>query len=161
MKIPEIADYPEAARVWIYQASREVDPPAAHRIHQEIETFTEVWTSHNVMLRATGGFLHNRFVVLIVDETRAGASGCSIDKSVAFIRKLEQDHSITLLDRLTFAYLEENEVRTVGKDLLSSKISSGAITDETPFFDNLVKTLGEFNERWITPLGESWIKRMA
>jgi hypothetical protein len=44
------------------------------------------WTAHGANLKAYGEVRHHRFIVMIVDETAAGASGCSIDKSIHFIR---------------------------------------------------------------------------
>ena len=99
--------FPDESRVWIYQADRPFDEADIQAVNEDIERFCEQWTSHNRALRALGGVMHDLFVVLVVDETRSEASGCSIDKSVAFVKSLEQKYGRRLLDRHTIAYLDE------------------------------------------------------
>ena len=83
--------FPDESRVWIYQADRPFEEDDIQKINDEIDRFCEQWTSHNRDLRALGGVMHDQFIVLVVDETQASTSGCSIDKSVAFVKSLEWD----------------------------------------------------------------------
>ena len=68
---------------------------------------------------------YNRFIILIVDESHAGASGCSIDKSVHFMQQLEQEYGINLFDRFNLAYRNGEEILSVPRakfeELLASK----------------------------------------
>jgi hypothetical protein len=160
IQMNDLPSFPDQSRIWIYQATTTADPDSVGKINQAIVDFTREWTSHNLQLRATGGLLHGRFVVLIVDESQAGTSGCSIDKSVYFIKHLEEKYNLDLLNRLYFAYLDQGEVKVVHKGKLTEFYQEGRISEETLFFDNLVKTKGEFVDRWIVPLKKSWIKRM-
>ena len=156
----DLIAYPDASRVWIYQAAQPFPKEELDRVNEDIQRFATEWTSHNVQLKATGGLIHDYFVVLVVDETRAGASGCSIDKSVRFIQYLEQAYRRTMFDRLTFAYLEDEQVHTIHRDDLKSAYEQGKISDDTLFFNNLVKTKGEYLKSWLVPLKESWHYRM-
>ena len=153
--------FPDESRVWIYQADRPVNESLVGKVNGLVDQFAEQWTSHSHDVNATGGLLHDRFLVLIADETRAGVSGCSIDSSVAFVRQLGEFCMVDFMDRQHFAYLENDEVKTVHMHALADLYGSGQVDDSTMFFDNLVKNKGDFVSSWVKPLGESWMKRFA
>ncbi|MCB0611377.1 MAG: hypothetical protein H6562_12915 [Lewinellaceae bacterium] len=155
------AALPETARVWIYQADRPFNPEETPAVRQKIKRFADEWVSHNRQLQAEAELYHDRFIVLIVDESHAGASGCSIDSSVRFLRGLEAEYGVDLFDRMTFAYQQGSDVKTAGREQFAELYASGAINDQTPVFDNLVNNLGDFRHQWVKPLGESWHKRMV
>src|ERR1700744_2326032 len=96
--------FSENSRVWIYQSDRKLTDAETQQIQQYLNSFTTQWTAHNNQLKAKGEVRYNRFLVLIVDESQAGASGCSIDKSVNFMKRLEQQFGINLFDRFNLAY---------------------------------------------------------
>lgn len=157
----DLLAFSDSARVWIYQGNDVLEEEAIQRVNQRILEFTEVWTSHNRNLRATGGLLHDRFLVLVVDEENAGASGCSIDASVRFVQSIGADHNVDFFDRWLFAYLDDNQVKTVHRNDLKDQYAEGRVKDDTLFFDNLVSSKGQFLTRWLVPLGESWMKRFV
>lgn len=156
----DLIAFPDTSRVWIYQSNQPFSKNVLEDVNELTQLFVKEWTSHNHLLKATGGVIHDLFIVLVVDESQAGASGCSIDKSVRFIQFVEQQYNRSMFDRLTFAYLEEEEVKLIHKDELTAAYAEGRIHDETLFFDHLVKTKGEYLQRWLVPLKESWHKRM-
>lgn len=156
----DLIRFPDNSRVWVYTSSREFQDDELGMLEKEIQSFTREWTSHNKELHATGGILHNRFLVLVVDESKSGASGCSIDSSVRFIRHLEQRFQTDFFNRQLFCYLKGEEVNTVQQSELKSTFESGQIGENTLFFDPLVQTKGAFLENWLKPLGSSWFARM-
>lgn len=152
---------PDTTRVWIYQAQTPFTENKITEIRQHISNFTTSWVSHNNQLRAFGDIYHNQFIVLMVDESLAGASGCSIDKSVHFIKQLEQHYSIDLFDRMTFTYKDGEVIKSAPRMEFAQLYKSGKINDTTLVFDNLIKTKADFEANWVKPLGESWHKRMV
>jgi hypothetical protein len=152
---------PDNTRVWIYQSNRQFSDAEVERLRLAIERFTTQWVSHNQQLRAFGNIFHNQFIVLMVDESQAGASGCSIDESVYFIKQIENDFQINLFDRMNFTYKDRNEIKTAHRDDFARLFEEGKIDDDTMVFDNLVKTKKDFSEAWLKPLGQSWHKRMV
>ena len=156
----DLIAFPDASRVWIYQSNKPFKKEQLDEVNNLVLRFVADWTSHNHLLKATGGIIHDCFIVLVVDETRAGASGCSIDKSVRFIQYLEQEYDQNLFDRLTFAYLDGEDVKMIHKIDMEKAYQEGVITDETLFFDNLVKTKEDYLKKWLVPLKKSWHSRM-
>lgn len=157
----KISDLSPLSRVWIYQSTQEIPVTKQEAIQAQIEAFTQQWTAHNQALRAAGALQQQRFIVLMVDESQAGASGCSIDKSVHFIQQLEAAFDLNLFDRMTFTYLENEEIKSADRDTFAQLYADGLINDETLVFDNLVKNKEEFDNSWVKKLGESWHKRMV
>ena len=149
----------DSARVWVYQSSRAFTEVETAELNQDLGAFARDWTAHNQHLRAAGEVVHDRFLVLAVDESQAGASGCSIDKSVHFIQEIESRYGTQLFDRMRFAYRFGGEIRTAGLDEMKGLYESGGIDDETVYFNNLVEDMGAFRREWMQPIGESKLKR--
>ncbi len=148
--------FSENSRVWIYQSDRQLTTDETAQIQQHISDFTTMWTAHNNQLKATGEVRYNRFLILIVDESQAGASGCSIDKSVHFMQQIEQKFGINLYDRFNLAYREGNEVLSLPRNAFEQKLTSGEINSNTVVFNNLVPTLKELQTKWEVPFKDSW-----
>ncbi len=154
--------FPDESKMWIYQAELPFDEGAIDAINEEINNFCTQWTSHNRDLKAIGGVMHDLFIVLVVDETQSSASGCSIDKSVAFVKYLEHKYGRKLLLRNNVAWLDKNEnIHLTPLEALNGAVSEGKMDMNTLVFDNLVATRKDYLKRWTVPLGESWMKRFV
>lgn len=152
--------FSENSRVWIYQANREFTTNELIQLQQQLQHFTSAWTAHNHQLKATAEIRYNRFIVLIVDETQAGASGCSIDKSVRFMHEIEQAYHINLFDRFDIAYREGAQVLSANRAQFEQLVQQHHVNEDTIVFNNLVQTLKELNTRWEIPFKESWHQQL-
>lgn len=153
--------FPSDSRVWIYQSNRVFTPQECTQITKELVDFTRSWESHHQQLYATGEVVHHRFIVLMVDEGQVGAGGCSIDRSVAFLKDLSARYQVDLFNRLLFSYMEQDEVQTVGKEEFEKRYKEGRIQNETLVFDTLVKDKEAYTHSFLKPLASSWHKRMV
>src|ERR1700712_1384731 len=135
--------FSEQSRVWIYQSDRELYDEQVKQLHEILNNFTAEWTAHNHRLKAKAEIRYNRFFILIVDETQAGASGCSIDKSVNFMKRLEQEFNINLFDRFNLAYREAEEVLSLPRHDFEELLKQGTINTNTIVYNNLVQNLSE------------------
>ncbi len=152
---------PDTTRVWVYQANRPFRDEDIPAVREKVRAFAQSWVSHNRQLRAHADVLHNRFIVLMVDEGQADASGCSIDKSVYFLKQLQAEYGVNLFDRMVFSYKDGEEVITVPREEFTRLYQEGKINDDTLVFDTLVNTKGALDENWLKPLSQSWHKRMV
>ena len=148
--------FSENSRVWVYQADRKLSDKEVEQINVLLNDFTTAWTAHNNQLKAKGEIRYNRFIVLIVDESQAGASGCSIDKSVRFVKDIEAQFGINLLDRFNLAYKEGSEVLSSPRHQFEEKIKQGSINTETIVYNNMVQSLAELNTKWEFTFKDSW-----
>ena len=153
---------PDRARVWIYQSSRAFNDAETADIEAFMRHFLENWASHGRELATEGALVHQRFLVFVVDETATGASGCSIDKSVGFVRDLQTQYNVDFLDRMTFAFRNSTrEIVFAHSDEFARLYREELIDNDTIVFNNLVQTLGEFRAKWEVRLAESWHKRFV
>lgn len=151
----------DSSKVWVYHSSEVIPEEKIPEIKKHIFHFVGQWVSHNRALKAYGNIFHNRLLCLFVDETQAGASGCSIDSSVRFIKELGSHYKVDFFDRMIFSYILDDEVYTSKRPALKQQYAAGEITDDTLFFNPLVKNKEEFINHWLVPLGDSWMKRMV
>lgn len=152
-----IETFPKSSRIWVYQASRELNPSEMEYILSALRKFVPAWTAHDQQLSAHGWVTNKLFLFLMVDESQAGASGCSIDSSVAFIRSLGEKLNIDWFDRLNFAYKDDSDrLHLIHKDELPNAYQSGVVHDDTIFMNTLINNRGDIESKWEVPLKDSW-----
>lgn len=157
--IRTIDTMPAHARLWVYKTVRDLSAAEQKLIRERGAAFTSGWAAHGAPLDACVDVLRNRFVLIAVDEEQAHASGCSIDKSVGFVKQLEHDLNLMLTDRMVVVYERDGAVASCRLQDLPALLKEGAITADTPVFDDLVSTVGELRERFRVPLRASWMER--
>ncbi|WDF76596.1 ABC transporter ATPase [Mucilaginibacter sp. KACC 22773] len=149
-------EFSQHSRVWIYQADKKLTDDVVQQIQQELDKFTTGWTAHNNQLKAKGEVRYNRFLILIVDESQAGASGCSIDKSVHFMQNIGQHFNINLFDRFNLAYRDDAEILSLPRHAFEDMLKQGKINTETIVYNNMVQNLAELETKWEVPFKNSW-----
>lgn len=145
------------SKVWVYHSDRIFTQDEVQQINTEISTFSTAWASHGQSLKATGKVILDRIIVLMVDESMAGASGCSVDASVAFVKNIALKYEVNLFDRMLITYIYEGQAHTTKLADLSSQIAGKE--SEVLVFDNLVKTKNDLQEKSILPVKDSWVNR--
>ncbi len=160
---PQIIDNEQLApqsKVWIYTASRPLTEAETELAQQELDRFTAQWTAHNQALQARAEVFAQQLAILVVDETRAGASGCSIDKSVHFLQDLGQRIGVDFFDRMRFGWMDGDKLRFNSRDELAAFRAASNINDDTAMLNTLAPTLSDLRDKWLLPLGQSWHKRL-
>lgn len=152
-------ELPEESRVWIYQSDRKFTDEELAEIEAGLKEFVEQWAAHGTGLQASFTTRYNRFIILAVNQEAQGATGCSIDASVHFIQQLEQKYSVNLLDKMNVTFRQGEFI--THKQLIDFKkmAKEKSVSGNTIVFNNLVNTVGEFNDYWEVPAAESWHSR--
>jgi hypothetical protein len=156
-------DFSPASRVWVYVSNRALSESEAAQVQMALEVFCRQWTAHNQALQAAGRVVERQAIVLLVDETRAGASGCSIDKSVHFLEDLGGRLGVDFFDRMRFGFQDAatGVGRWVGREELSALVQNGEIGQDTLMYNTLVTNKEALDTRWLVPFGESWHRRLV
>ena len=139
------------SRVWVYQSDRGLSDKEVVFIQQKLFTFCKDWKSHQAHLKSSYKVLHNRFIILLVDEQEQNASGCSIDSSVKVIKEIETEFDIDFFNRTQIAFQQRGEIVT-----LSIPEFKKVVQTDTLVFNNLVRTKADFEENWETVAKNSW-----
>lgn len=144
-------------KIWIYQADRIFSPDESARIMERVGPFISSWTAHGSALEGKGHLKHDLFLILEVDEEQAGVTGCSIDKSVHFIKSLEQEFNVNFFDRLKIAYRDETHaIQLADRSVFEELIKSGIVHSQTIVFNNILTHASELESNWEIPFQDSW-----
>ena len=155
-----IKQMPGDARTWVYQSNTILTETQVNTIIQKGRAFIEGWAAHGAPLNASFDILYNRFIIIAVDEKQAMDSGCSIDKSVAFIKSVEQEFGLHLLDRMQVAYRKADAIEVCSLSEFEKLANNGAVNAATIVFNNMITTKAGFDSDWEVPLKGSWQSRV-
>jgi len=151
-------DFHPDSRVWIYQSDRSFTEQEQIEIDELLKQFTESWTSHSAKVKGFGKLFFNQFIILMADETASGVSGCSTDSSVRMITEIENKYNSDLFNRQNLAFFNGENIIQIPLSKLNEAISSNLINNETYYFNNVVLSKKELENKWIIPLKNSWLQ---
>jgi len=154
-----LQEMPSHARVWVYMANTTISNAVVEEINQKAEIFLAGWNTHGTGLDASIEILYDRFIVVMVDEDQAKASGCSIDKSVHFVQEVESFYNLDLMNRQLVGYRKGEELKTATLKEFGEMVKSGELTADTIVFNNIVGNKAEFFDNWEANLEDTWLNR--
>lgn len=156
-----IQNLPDDAKVWVYQANKVLSGEQLDTLIDKGNVFISEWAAHGASLKASFDVFYNRFVVIAVDEQQAMASGCSIDKSVKFMKEIGQQLGVDFFDRMQVAYIDkEDNVVSCSLNEFEKLANQNHVDENTIVFNNMVTTKAEFDSNWQIPLKNSWQSRV-
>jgi len=153
------ADFAPDSRVWIYQSSRLFAMGEALQIEDLLNDFVSHWKSHGTPVKGFGTLFFGQFIVLMADENATGVSGCSTDSSVRLIKQIEELYKVQLFDRQLLAFQVKDKVQLLPLPQLQHAVDNNFITPDTLYFNNLVQTREELENKWMIPVRDSWLTR--
>lgn len=143
-----IEQFPDNAQVWIYGADRFLNEAEEAFAQEQLNHFVGQWAAHGAELSAEGIIFHHNFIVIVSDESKVKASGCSIDSSVRFIKDLGKEINVDFFNRLKILIEKNGEFKRVHFNELANY-------SEWNMFDLTIKNLKDFKEKWVLPIRES------
>jgi len=152
------ADLPPDARLWCFGASRPLEDEETARIETSMASFLSEWTAHRRDLHAGFEWAHGRFLVVAVDESRADASGCSIDALTRRLKELGAELGLDLLDGAPVWFRDaDGAIRTTSRTDFVGLAREGTVGPGTRVFDLTVDRVGRFRERRLeSAAGDAW-----
>src|SRR5215218_2023 len=88
---------PDDARLWVFASAEPLDDERSAALLAEVDRFLGGWAAHGELLRAARDWRDDRFLAVGVDQSTAGASGCSIDGLFRRLQALQPTLGTTLL----------------------------------------------------------------
>jgi hypothetical protein len=150
---------PDASRVWIFGSDRPLTEEGTATLMKAVDAYLPEWKAHGVPLTVAGQLLDDRFLVVAVDQTTTGASGCSIDGLFRLLRGLESRVGATLVGGGRVFYRDlQGTVQSASRDELPGLTASGAITRNSVVFDTSITDLGAFRSGFEKPAKDCWAK---
>lgn len=152
-----LAALPDDARLWIFGASRSLGEQDAASLISSTQRFLEEWAAHGRALAVAFEWLHNRFLLVAIDEDRAAASGCSIDALVHYVKRLEGGLDVRLLDGGAVWLRAAAGIHCVGRREFRGMAERGEVDGNTIVFDLTVQHLGDVRDGgWERAAASSW-----
>lgn len=159
MPLVQIEDLPDDSRVWVFGADNDLGEGAADLMLREVDRFLADWHAHGAPLTSARDWRYKRFLTIAVDQSTAGASGCSIDGLFRSLKALQPRLGASLVTSgLVFYRDKKGRIQSVDREGFSAL--GDEITPKTKVFDPTVTTLGEWRARFELNAEDSWHARL-
>lgn len=148
----------ENSRVWIHTSNRKLTPQEVEWIEVVGGKFASEWAAHGSKLTANVYVMHQHFVITVLDESNASASGCSIDKLIHWLQGIGNALSVDFFDRKKVAFLKANnseEVILYDFTDLKQLYDNNQINDNDLIFNPLIDNLRTMKLSWMLPFQQS------
>lgn len=128
-------ELPDSSRIWLHLANRKLVASEEQFLKEQLTVFLDSWSAHGKRLQCNATLLFSQYLIFSVDENIESASGCSIDSSVHFAKRMGSELGIDFFTRLEVLVVEGNETR-----LLSY---FDALAQKAPFINPQISLLSE------------------
>ncbi|MEY2938837.1 MAG: hypothetical protein RL062_1426 [Bacteroidota bacterium] len=102
-----IKSIPSHARLWFYNVPKKLSEDEVLIFEGLRKQFLDSWNTHGRANEGDVWLIENQLIVVVGWNEFEPISGCSIDKSVAFIRSLSERFQVDLMDRM-WVYFQRN-----------------------------------------------------
>ena len=153
MPLVEFRALPDDARVWVFAASEPVKGEQAGRLLTTVDEWLAGWKAHGEPLTCARDWRDDRFLAIGVDQSTAGASGCSIDALFRVFKTLQAAGGPSLLGGSRVFY------RDSGGNVVAesrAEFAKAAISPDTTVFDTTVTTASDYRRKFEKRLRDSW-----
>ena len=154
-------ELPGRARLWVHVADRELTAAEQGALVRQLNDFLVGWSAHGAPLVAAGTVLYDRVLVVGLDEERAGATGCSIDKLVGWVRAHGEAAQVDWFDRHQVLWRQpgETEWKAMRTPEFWALRKAEVVTADSEVVDPLAVTVKEAKSGngWLVKrFDESW-----
>jgi hypothetical protein len=157
MPLVKLEALPDSARVWVFGANKTLEGAASETLLGEVDRFLSQWNAHGSPLTVGRDWKYGRFLTVAVDQSTAGASGCSIDGLFRSLKALEPKLGASLVTSgLVFYRDTSGAIQSVDRERFTALSAEGKIQLDTGVFDPTVTTLDEWRARFELDAAHSW-----
>ncbi len=157
MPLVQLRELPDSARTWVFGANKTLEGPASETLLAEVDRFLSQWKAHDSPLTVGRDWKYGRFLTVAVDQSTAGASGCSIDGLFRSLKALEPKLGASLVTSGLVFYRDQNgTLQSVDREQFAILGAERKIQATTRVFDPTVTTLGEWRARFEREASQSW-----
>ena len=150
---------PENSKVWIYTTNRELSNNEVNEIKKHSLDFLNNWTSHGIKVEGSILIPYNHFIIICASQENTNLSDCSIDDSIQFIKDIEENFNISLLNREIIAFKDGDNIKKINLKNLKDEVIAGNLHPNTIVFNNLIESKKDYVNIWETSASKTWLKR--
>src|SRR3954469_18141527 len=128
MPVAPFENLPDDSRVWVFAADRTLDEQQSKEMLAEVDRFLPTWNAHGSPLTVGRDWRYGRFLTVAVDQSTAGASGCSIDGLFRALKAVGPQLGASLVTSgLVFYRDERGALQSVDRERFTALSADGAI----------------------------------
>lgn len=159
MPVVPFETLPDAAKVWVFGSDTPLTDEGTNVLLKGVDEHLENWKAHGAPLTVGREWRDGRFLIVAVDQSTAGASGCSIDGLFRVLQQLERSVGSGLVGGGRVFYRDSHgSVQCVARGEVATLARSGAITEDTVVFDTSLTDLGTWRSCFERPAKDCWVK---
>lgn len=153
-----LADLPRGSRIWVFSSVRPLVAADEERLSALVARVFGVWVRKSPGVRGGFAFRDGHFLIVGADEREACVSGCGIDAMMQWVRQLEREAGLRLVDRMQVFWRDASgAVRSANRAEFKRLREAGEIGPETRMFDTAAARCDVLADgRFEVPLAESW-----
>ena len=152
---------PDDARVWIFAASDRLTPDAEATLFRTVDDYLEHWHAHGEPLTCARDWQEGRFLAIGVDQSTAGASGCSIDGLFRSLQNLQRSLGTALVGAARIFYRgRDGAVVCMDRATFQRIAAEGNVGPDTAVFDLAVTSAGAYRQSFEVPARATWHKNL-
>ncbi len=150
---------PPHARLWFYNIPRLLSDHEIARFESLRGEFLQDWNTHGKSNHGDVWLIENRLLVVIGWNEFESISGCSIDKSVAFIRQLSEFFQVDLMDRMWVYFEKDGQWNQAKINQFWAMRKANEVNDDTLILDTTISTFSQMHEL-TKKMADSWHAQM-
>src|SRR6476619_6787158 len=97
MPVVPFVTLPDSSRVWVFGSDKLLSEEGTKALLAGVDEHLADWKAHGAPLTVGREWRDGRFLVVGVDQSTAGASGCSIDGLFRVLQQLERQVGASLV----------------------------------------------------------------
>jgi hypothetical protein len=151
-------DISNEAKVWVYVSKTIFNANQKKIISKLSLSFLSDWKSHGEQVKGSVNVIENCFLLISAEVTSDTMCGRAVDSNVRFVKEIEKQTELNLLDRMTVAYrTKDDSINITSFSTLKSQIENNNDLDLKSVFNPMVSTKKEFLSSFEEPFEKSWI----
>lgn len=161
MPVVPFETLPDASRVWVFGSDKLLSDEGTKALLEGVDRHLADWKAHGAPLTVAREWRDGRFLVVAVDQSTAGATGCSIDGLFRVLQQLEREAGANLVGGGRVFYRDDHGVvQSTSRADVATLASSGFITKDTVVFDTSLTDLGTFRACFERRAKDSWVNEL-
>ena len=161
MPVVPFETLPDSSRVWVFGSDAPLSEAGTTALLAGVDAYLADWKAHGAPLTVAREWRDGRFLAVSVDQSSAGATGCSIDGLFRVLQGLEGVAGASLVGGGRVFYRDDHAVvKSVGRSEVGSLVANGTIGKDTVVFDTSLTDLGTFRACFERRAKDTWVKEM-
>jgi hypothetical protein len=157
MPLVPFDNLPDDSRTWVFAADQTLSRSQSGQLLNAVDEFLSQWKAHGSPLTVGRNWRDDRFLTVAVDQSTAGASGCSIDGLFRILKSIEGRIGAGMVASGKIFYRDPaGAIQSVNREDFVKRAAKGEITAATAVFDPTVTSLAEWRANFQTDVAHSW-----